>query len=158
MGYIYNTKELKTKQDYIDVLNEINSYRELDGQDFDFGTGLLINEMSYGSEDAYYEMDIQTLEDIIDYWDFDNEISKFFTLRPHKYSRKRSYKLKYKRLSENDWFPVWDKGSYLKRYYRGRRSSFLKKASSKKIRQCTDDFQFKGNKHKRVFDFWWELD
>lgn len=39
MGWLYNSEELKTKQDYINQLKEIVAYRELDGQDFDFGSG-----------------------------------------------------------------------------------------------------------------------
>jgi len=73
MGYTYNEKELVTKEDYILKLAEIKAYRELDGQDFDFGTGIIINDMSFGSEDAYYEMDLQSLEEAIEYWDENNE-------------------------------------------------------------------------------------
>lgn len=75
MGWMYyDSKELVTKQDHIDKLVEIQAYRNLDGEPFDFGTGLLVNdgEFRLGSEDAYYEMDIQCLEDIIKNWDIDH--------------------------------------------------------------------------------------
>lgn len=69
MGWLYDSSELKTKQDHIDKLNEIKTWRELDGESFDFGSGEIPNEMLLGSEDSYYEMDIQSLEETIELWD-----------------------------------------------------------------------------------------
>lgn len=164
--WIYNSdEELKTKGDYINLLNEIEAYRELDGQDFDFGTGLIKNEMSFGSEDAYYEMDVWELESIIEYWDHDNPNRKHKKHKKHenKYVRNRKHKDKLWKMVDQQWTNVWkngkwfEEGTYPKRYYRGKRSSYLKKQSNKKIRQHKGDFQHKGNKCKRVFNFWWEL-
>ncbi|UUV46285.1 hypothetical protein [Bacillus phage vB_BanS-Thrax2] len=153
--------EAKTKEDFINLLNEINAYRELDGQDFDFGTGLIKNDMSFGSEDAYYEMDIWSLESIIENFDYPvYRIKKKRKQRPNKHARKRKQIQDMERMRHDDnWFyPVYNNDKYNKRYYRGKRSAFLKKVSSKKIRNHKGSFQPKGNKHKRVFDFWWELE
>jgi hypothetical protein len=162
--WIIDDSEAKTKEDYINLLNEINAYRELDGQDFDFGTGLIVNEMSFGSEDAYYEMDIWSIESHIEYWDYSSTKNKPKKKRENKYARNRKYKDKLWKMVDKDWFPVWmngkwfEEGNYPKRYYRGKRSSYLKKQSNKKIRQYKGEFEPKGNKFHRVFDFWWELD
>jgi len=165
MGWIVDTSEAKTKEDYINLLNEINAYRELDGQDFDFGIGLIVNEMSFGSEDAYYEMDIWSIESCIEYWDYyPKPKRKSKKKRENKYARNRNHKNKLWKMVESDWFPVWmdgkwfEEGIYPKRYYRGKRSSYLKKQSNKKIRQYKGEFEPKGSKFHRVFDFWWELD
>lgn len=164
MGWIYNGQELKTKEDYINQLEEIEAYRSLDGEDFDFGTGLIINEMSLGSEDAYYEMDIWALEDVIEYWDYPIHTKrKKRKKRENKYARNRKYKDKLWKDVEKDWTHVWmngkwyQEGTHPKRYYRGKRSTYLKKQSNKKIRQYKGDFAPKGDGFHKVFDFWWEL-
>ncbi len=52
---------------------------------------------------------------------------------------------------------VWRHGRYYyTRIYRGKRSKYLKKASSKKIRQYKGDIS-NGNACHKIFDFWWEL-
>lgn len=157
-------EELKTENDYINLLNEINAYRELDGQDFDFGSGTITNEMSYGSEDAYYEMDIQSLEDTIEHWDYDRPVKpKPYKNRENKYYRNRKYKDKLWKMTELNWMPIWKKerryeeGLYPKRYYRSKISSYLKKQSNKKIRRYKGGFPSKGNCCHKVYDYWWKL-
>lgn len=68
-------------------------------------------------------------------------------------------------MIDQDWMPIWNCGKwygdeirYPKRYYRGKRSSYLKKMSNRKIRRYKGDFSPKGNGFHKVFDFWWELD
>lgn len=117
--------------------------------------------MSFGSEDAYYEMDIWSLESIIENFDYPvYRNKKKRRQRPNKHARKRKQIQDMERMRHDDnWFyPVYNNKRYNKRYYRGKRSAFLKKVSSKRIRNHKGDFQPKGNKHKRVFDFWWELE
>ena len=41
------------------TVEEIEAYRDLESATFDFGEGSMKIEGWYGSEDAYYEMDIQ---------------------------------------------------------------------------------------------------
>lgn len=45
------------------TLEEIKAYRDLDGEPFDFGEGLIYPSNTLGSEDAYYEMDLQAYEE-----------------------------------------------------------------------------------------------
>ncbi len=47
-------------------LIEVQAYRELQSTPFNFGTGIMSYDGIYGSEDAYYEMDEQSLEYFID--------------------------------------------------------------------------------------------
>lgn len=161
MGYLYNYKELETKEDYINQLKEIIAYRELDGQDFDFGDGSISNDMSLGSEDAYYEMDIYSLECAIEYYEEDHRpVKKAKKQRSNKYARTRQHKDKLKEMVDRSWYPVWESyspESFPKRYYRGQRSMYLKRLSNKKFRRYTGEVLKKGNTHRRVFDFWWEL-
>lgn len=164
--WIIDDSEARTRDDYMNLLNELNAYAILDGQDFDFGTGLIINEMSLGSEDAYYEMDGDILIAIIEYWDYDfQEPKEKRKKRENKYARNRKYKDKLWKMIDDDWMPIWNCGKWFegeircpKRYYRGKRSAYLKKQSNKKIRRYKGDFEPKGSKFHRVFDFWWELD
>lgn len=159
MGWMYyDDRDMKTKQDYVDILNEINAYRELDGQDFDFGTGVIINEMCLGSEDAYYGMDIRLLEDIIEYWNNYSKPKPKTKKRKNNYINNRKHKNKLQSMVNNHWFPVYNcEEKYAKRFYRGGGSPFLKKMSNRKIRRYKGDFEPKGNKFHRVYDFWWEL-
>lgn len=48
-----------------------------------------------------------------------------------------------------------DKGR-LVRYYRGKRSKFLKQLSSKKCRRIKL-VALQHSQYKRIFDYWWEL-
>lgn len=41
------------------------------------------------------------------------------------------------------------------RYYRGKRSKYLKQLSSKKCRHS--DATLQNSQYKKVFDYWWEL-
>lgn len=158
MFWTYKNDEFTSKQDYIDLLKEIEAYRALDGLDFDFGTGLIVNEMSYGSEDAYYEMDIQDLEEIIEYWDdYNIPVKKKRKKRTHKYHLKQKEKEKINRLSGNSWSTVRERDGWKQRCYRGGRSAFLKKQSNKKVRRYIRGLPSKGNTHKRIYDFWWLL-
>lgn len=161
MGFYYDKSELKTLNDYILQLKEIEAYRELDGQDFDFGEGLIINEMSLGSEDAYYEMDIQMLEDKIMHYDYEDECNKVKSNNKYKLHR-RDYKQKEKKrlefLSKVSWIGVMERSGYLQRCYRGKRSAHLKKQSNRKIRYYKGDISSKGRMCHKLFDFWWELD
>lgn len=46
---------------------------------------------------------------------------------------------------------------YYKRLYRGKRSSYIKKRSNKRIRRYKGDISNGWDCH-RLYDFWWELD
>lgn len=78
----------------------------------------------------------------------------------HKGSQERNRRLKKLSTKTRGYLAgVWfdeEKDRYI-RYYRGKRSSFLKRQSTKKIRQDKDNI-YQKNKYRRIFDFWWELD
>ena len=87
--------------------------------------------------------------------------------RPNKHKRNAIHKAKLWKLIDKDYgdgYHVWgncrmdEEPRYPKRYYRGKRSPYLKKLSNKKIRRYKGDFSPKGNGFHKVFDFWWELD
>lgn len=159
MGWIFQSDEAKTKDDYVQLLNEIIAYRELDGEDFDFGTGLIKNDMSLGSEDAYYEMDMCTLENIIINWDFNQEAKhrKKHEQKPHKRHYQKREKDRVSRLSKISWIKVIEREGWQQRCYRGKRSRYLKRQSNKKIRRYKGKLPPKGSTHYKIFDFWWEM-
>ncbi len=161
MGFYYDKSELKTLNDHIFQLKEIEAYRELDGQDFDFGNGLIINKMSLGSEDAYYEMDIQVLEDKIANWEYKNRHNKprnnsKYKLHRRVYEQKEKKRLEF--LSKVSRMNVMERSGCLQRCYRGKRSAHLKKKSNRRIRYYKGDISSKGRMCHKLFDFWWELD
>ena len=49
-----------------------------------------------------------------------------------------------------------DGKEYYKRYYRGKRSKYLKRLSNKAVRRYKGDISGKGG-YKKLFDYWWEL-
>lgn len=160
MGWLFDTDELKTKEDYINQLKEIEAYRELDGENFDFGNGLIINEMSQGSEDAYYEMDIENLNDVILYWELNNEEKETnkSNSKLNSHSQKVIDNRKLNHLEKISWRLVVDKDGFKQRCYRGGRSKYLKQISNKQVRRYDKTLPSKGGAYKKVFDFWWKLE
>lgn len=49
-----------------------------------------------------------------------------------------------------------DDEEYYIRFYRGKRSKYLKKLSNKKVRKYDGEISGKGG-YKKLFDYWWEL-
>lgn len=61
--YYYQYYLLNSPQDYIDLYNEIQSYVKNEYEEsFDFGEGEMFMEQLHGSEDGYYEMDLDGLK------------------------------------------------------------------------------------------------
>lgn len=151
----FDPKEIKTKQDLINAFNEITSYRSLDGEDFDFGTGLIVNESSFGSEDGYYEMDTQYLLDLIE--NFDYESRNFVRRNKHRLTKRDRIEKErnhIEKLSRISWSAVHDRDVWKKRCYRGSRSSFFKKVSNKSVRRYKGELHNKGGSYKKIFDLW----
>lgn len=89
----------------------------------------------------------------------------------HRNHQLRLHRL-YKEASDNCPFPVgWSAycqilgschtkrpadGAYLKRYYRGYRSAYLKRLGAKRWRRNIDMASERSG-YKKDFDFWWEL-
>ena len=47
--------------------------------------------------------------------------------------------------------------AYVKRYYRGKRSDYLKKVCNRKFRKNKTEYRNKSNIYRKVNEFWWEL-
>lgn len=151
-------------------LIEIRAYRTLQSAPFDFGAGIIYCDGIYGSEDAYYEMEEQELEDYLygligekrfNYNHSDNIPKKKLRKRLNKYLRKKITLQKYKKLSKSlrhSWYGIYyseEKQRYIRIYFSGSRK-VIRKESEKKVRRI-NDFKFKGSNFKKVYDFWYEL-
>lgn len=167
MEWFIDNELVKTKEGCIILLEEINAYRELDGQGFDFCGVTTPNKMSFGSEEFYYKRAINYLENKIKFWNEEhsksvNKKSKNKRINRHKLNQQHKNKLL--KDADKDWTSVlmtegWNEGRiYPKKYYRGKRSSHLKKQSNRKIRRYKGHLPPKGNTCHKIFDFWWELD
>lgn len=114
--------------------------------------------MSQGSEDAYYEMDIQSLEETIEYWDYRPVMTKRkLKQKQHRRDYKQREKDRIEHLSKISWMNVINMGDWKKRCYRGKVSKYLKKRSNKTIRQYKGNLGVKGFMCHKVYDYWWEL-
>lgn len=138
---------------------EIESYRELEGEVFDFGTGQMRMEGLLGSEDAYYEMDLQEHSEIRKQSEFDTlqDTAKEPAHKENKmWQRKAIDQEKMRKLQERTWEFVWDRGSHLQRSYYSRRRKVLLRVSNKKVRKYRGDL-VNGSHYKRVYDLYWNL-
>ena len=137
--------------------NGLEAYRDLQGESFDFGTGLIANE-GQESEDVCWKMQQWDIENALDHLDF---IRDNYSLRKHKRKRRKSRtkdidNRKLKKLAEISWFPVYynkSKGRYIRSYVSGRRN-FAKWWTNRTIRH-TNDFPLSRNGYRRVVDYWW---
>ena len=82
--------------------------------------------------------------------------------RTTKYERNQKYQNYLKQLSKktSSYFPsvVYIDGlHYYKRYYRGRRSKYLKKIFNRKIRRHKCELPKQGLRFHKIYDFWYEL-
>lgn len=144
-------------EEYMLDLEEIKAYRSLEGESFDFGTGLIENELSYGTEEAIWEMEQQDLEETIKWWNGNKEHTK----RKRKYKLNHYFKkqidsIKLKQLSKVSWFPVYysdSKKRYIRCYLSGRRR-YAKWCSNRAVRN-RNDFSLKCAGYRKVYDYWW---
>ena len=60
-------------------------------------------------------------------------------------------------LRNMSWMTTVDRGNWLQRCYRGKRSAYLKRQASKAARRYEGGYPPKGNVHRKTFDYWWEL-
>jgi hypothetical protein len=72
------------------------------------------------------------------------------------YARKQIDKHKLNKLKICGWWMVGECDTHLYRYYKGKRSKYLKQISNKKVRRC-NDIPLKGNGFHKVYDYWYEL-
>lgn len=147
------------------LLQEVQAYRRLQSEPFDFGTGIIHIDGIYGSEDAYYEMEEQEIEDILDELKWEKRFNYKYikgsnrrSTRPNRYKRKRITQQKYKKLNYKCGFAYFneDKDRYIRYYYSNRRK-YAHKWFVKKLRK-NNEFKLKGNNYRKVYDYWWEID
>jgi len=144
--------------------NELEAYRILQCKSFDFGNGLIVNE-SKESEDVYYKMEQQAIDDCI--YDIENEYLKSKKCIKNSgyvsnyYMNKAYDKQKLNILKDIVWWAVHEKkneeSNYMVRsWFATNKKRFYKKYSNKQVRR-NNDFKMNGNSYKKVFDFWWEI-
>ena len=167
MSYTYNEKEIKTKEDAIIALEEIKAYQELEGLSFDFGNGLIQNDLSYGTEHVYWKMDAKVLEEIIEDWEEDIEWAnwlksqskkKYKKQKLNRYYRKTIDKRKLIKLSKTSWWIVYyneKENRYIRCYYSGRKS-YAKWCSDKTVRN-SNDFSLIGAGYRKCFNYWYTV-
>jgi hypothetical protein len=149
------------------TLEEIEAYRKLESEKFDFGEGEIRIEGIYGSEDAYYELSLQEMcddnNDDNNYNDIIENKRKIHKIKTNKYERKLNEKLKleklYNEINHNyNYFinivHTKEGKSYYKRYYLSYNglTKFFKHMSNKKVRKCRC-LSGKGSNYKKVFDY-----
>lgn len=107
---------------------------------------------------TYCENDIPV--DIIQFSKQDNRynlIRKYNGINKENKQYKRIYKINHKRYTPSGVYKKERDGKeYYKRYYRGKRSKYLKRLSNKAVRKYKGVISGKGG-YKRLFDYWWEL-
>lgn len=144
---------IKSKEELIIDWYELEAYRSLNGQPFDFGTGLITRD-DPASEEVYWKMEQWDIENMID----DLENNQYIIKRKSKrikYKTKEIDKQKLKKLAQISWFPVYyseDKGRYVRCYVSGCRKH-AKWLTNRVIRH-TNDFPLRGNGYRRVVDYW----
>ena len=132
-------------------------------------------QSSHSSEDGYYEIEEQNIEDylgeLLDKKDLIinninnntyNVHSNKYKKRPNRYLRKKIILQKYKKLSKNlykSWYAIYfsEKKQRYIRIYNSNCRQWASKCSEKKVRK-SNDFKLKGSNFKKVYDFWWEID
>ena len=142
---------------------------------------ILYNKTDEDDTDIFHDIFCDKTGGKVSIWgyceDVNHDISKHKNHSKKKKRSKRERDLKYKKhlkyLAKNNWFPspafctngTWVKGHgwiensgtyYYKRLYRGKNSSYLKKASNRKIRQYKGELS-NGYYCHRLFDFWWKM-
>ena len=153
-------KQQQLKELYINW-DELEAYRRLNGQSFDFGTGL-IKWDDPKSENIYWKMEQQDVENYIDYLENNyqnknkiNKTSQNIRKRLNKYNRKQIDKIKLKKLSKISWWNCYfneEENKYVRCYLSGRKG--YAKWCSKRIVRHRNDFSLKGNGYRKVYDYW----
>lgn len=158
---MFYDKDARTIEDLEILLIELKAYRELESESFDFGTGLLYSDYTYGSEDVYYKMDIESVEDALIWKHYYNRHYKTHNKhkqRLNKYERKEITLNRYKQLEKISKNSVWyneDLNRYIKCYYSNRRKR-AHRNWIKKLRK-TNNFKLKGNSCNKVYHYWDEV-
>jgi len=148
---------IKTKEDAIARLVELEAYRRLEGVSFDFGTGLIKNELSFGTEEAYWKIEVLFLRDLIEDW---LENTKYPPKVNHKrrlnrHARKRVGKRKILKLAKvADWAVGYNDGeTRYRRFYISGSRKYAKWRTNHVVRNNTS-FPLIGNGYRKCFGYW----
>lgn len=140
-------------------LEEFEAYRDLQGEAFDFGTGLITNDSKI-SEDAIYKNKIKELKELLSSNVAPKKQEKKCRLNKHAKLRKKKIKMT-KLLDYCTSGAVLRKDEngvrYVKKYYVSNRSKHAKKITNKIVRKSKNDFSLKGAGYKKKHDYWWEV-
>lgn len=169
----YN-KNLKCKEELMLDLEEVIAYRELEHAEFIFGNETISNTNKYklGSEDAYYEMYIESLEEIL--YDLENNYTFNSQKRNHKINhyQKKMYWRKNKLVEQikisMPWWSYYKKvnengNSYYKRCYQSTIESkklycrLVRRALNSNIDEDYDVCNLKGRSWRKIYDYLWDL-
>lgn len=141
---------------------EIKAYRQLENETFDFGTGEMKIEGLLGSEDAYYQITLDEMEE----QRFLKELSNL-VIEPEGYEivvvkkgnsrkRKREDQKRIGSLYNKTCMLVSKEDGYYKRHYLSGKRQVLRRRSNKKVRQYKGVIN-NGSHYKRIYDFDWNL-
>lgn len=151
-------------------LIEVQAYRTLQDDEFEywcFGVEDLYNEPKelIGSEDEYFSIIQQNLEEAIEYYDENNPkpVKKKRNPRLNQYERKKITQQKLQNIKDIcSYYVVSERDGYLEKNYltnhsnKYSRTVYYKKFSNVKVRR-NKDFKLKGNSYRKVFDYWWQI-
>jgi len=158
---IYKNYNQKIKENINIEIEEFETYRNLDGDAFDFGNGLIKNDMSFGSEDVYYKITINSLKELL--YELENKHIKQKNKKPrvNRYKRKKITKYKLEKLYKKSWMQVYyseKKQRYIKCYISNRKK-YAKYCTNRKIRNGnSNNFKMlKSCSYRRVYDYWWNV-
>lgn len=143
-------------EEIYDTYRDIEAYRYLEGQPFNFGDGLIINE-SKVSEDVYHKMELYRLKDLLSY--NNNDLKQHRKTRLNRYERKKITQKRLKKVADlYGYFIRFDekKQIYTRRYISGVRG-YAKWCSRRKIRNRYDFATYKSNSYRRLFDYWYTI-
>lgn len=145
----------KQLEEYILDWIELEAYRSLEGVPFDFGTGLIKNDLSFGTEEAIWEMEQQDVEEIIRWWNYNKPKPKKQKYKINHYERKQIDKIKLRELADYACTIYYNerKERYVRFYLSGCRQ-YAKWCTNRKIRH-KNDFPLKHSGYRKAFDYTW---
>ncbi len=147
----------KQIQELITDWNELEAYRQMQGESFDFGTGLILNE-GKGSEDVYWKIEQHMIDDALNYLEnreFKMSKRKLKT-KPNKYFRRDIKNNKLKKLSKYVYTIYYNEDCqrYIQFYLSGVKS-YAKWCTNRKVRNSYEVSNH-GN-YRKAFDYWWTV-
>jgi len=142
------------KKELMIDFNELEAYRSLNGIPFDFGSGVVTDD-SKESEDVYWKMSQQDIEDCIEEFEESPQLNKRKKNHPNRYERKYAKRNRLEEIHKQSLHPVWydkEEQRYRRCYYSSRKK-FAKKQTNRKIRH-TKDFSASGSEYRKLFNYW----